>query len=77
MEGERTVLAPESVRPKGTASFNGLLIISVIAVMAPVLGPSAAAVPAEPLMVWCGNGHACKEAMQEWVPMGWHFRAKL
>ena len=26
-------------------------------------------------MVWCGNGHAGKEAVQEWVPMGWHFRA--
>ncbi len=34
-----------------------------------------AAAPDEPLLVWCGNGHACKEAMQEWVPMGWHFRA--
>jgi hypothetical protein len=31
--------------------------------------------PAEPLLVWCGNGHAGKEATQEWVPMGWHFRA--
>jgi hypothetical protein len=27
------VLAPESVRPMSTASFNGLLIISVIAVI--------------------------------------------
>ena len=34
-----------------------------------------AAAPAEPLLVWCGNGRADKEAMQEWVPMGWHFRA--
>jgi hypothetical protein len=34
-----------------------------------------AAAPAEPLLVWCGNGHACKEATPEWVPMGWHFRA--
>lgn len=34
-----------------------------------------AAAPAEPLLVWCGNSHACKEATQEWVPMGWHFRA--
>ena len=34
-----------------------------------------AAAPAEPLLVWCGNGHACKEAAPEWVPMGWHFRA--
>jgi hypothetical protein len=34
-----------------------------------------AAAPAEPLLVWCGNGHAGKEAVQEWAPMGWHFRA--
>ena len=34
-----------------------------------------AAAPAEPLLVWCGNGHACKEAIQGLVPMGWHFRA--
>jgi hypothetical protein len=34
-----------------------------------------AAAPAEPLLVWCGNGHASKEADSEWVPMGWHFRA--
>ena len=34
-----------------------------------------AAAPAEPLLVWCGNSHACKEAIQELVPMGWHFRA--
>lgn len=34
-----------------------------------------AAAPAEPLLVWCGNGHAGKEAVREWVPMGWHFRA--
>jgi hypothetical protein len=34
-----------------------------------------AAAPAEPLLVWCGNGHAGKEAVHEWVPMGWHFRA--
>jgi hypothetical protein len=33
------------------------------------------AAPAEPLLVWCGNGHASKEAASEWVPMGWHFRA--
>ena len=31
---------------------------------------TGAAAPAEPLLVWCGNGHACKEATQEWVPMG-------
>jgi hypothetical protein len=30
--------------------------------------------PSEPLLVWCGNGHAYKEPMQEWVPMGHHFR---
>jgi hypothetical protein len=34
-----------------------------------------AAAPAEPLLVWCGNGHASKEPGREWVPMGWHFRA--
>ncbi len=34
-----------------------------------------AAAPAEPLLVWCGNGHLHKEAMGDWVPMGWHFRA--
>jgi hypothetical protein len=34
-----------------------------------------AAAPAEPLLVWCGNGHAGKEVVQDWVPMGWHFRA--
>jgi len=34
-----------------------------------------AADPAKPLLVWCGNGHAGKEAIGEWVPMGWHFRA--
>jgi hypothetical protein len=28
----------------------------------------------EPLLVWCGNGHATKEKVQDWVPMGWHFR---
>ena len=34
-----------------------------------------AAAAGEPLLVWCGNGHACKEAIGEWVPMGWHFRS--
>ena len=38
-----------------------------------------AAAPAEPLLVWCGNGHASKEKAgggeREWIPMGWHFRA--
>jgi hypothetical protein len=33
------------------------------------------AAPAEPLLVWCGNGHASKRGDSEWVPMGWHFRA--
>jgi hypothetical protein len=35
----------------------------------------AAADPAEPLLVWCGNGHASKVKTDDWVPMGWHFRA--
>ena len=39
------------------------------------LGRLLEAAPGEPLLVWCGNGHACKEAVSEWVPMGWHFRA--
>jgi hypothetical protein len=34
-----------------------------------------AADPAEPLLVWCGNGHASKVKTDDWVPMGWHFRA--
>lgn len=34
-----------------------------------------AAAPTEPLLVWSGNGHASKEVMQEWVPMGHHFAA--
>jgi len=34
-----------------------------------------AAAPGEPLLVWCGNGHACKHADSEWVPMGNHFEA--
>jgi hypothetical protein len=34
-----------------------------------------AADPAEPLLVWCGNGHAIKVKIDDWVPMGWHFRA--
>jgi hypothetical protein len=29
--------------------------------------------PAEPLLAWCGNSHAVKEAGGEWVPMGHHF----
>lgn len=34
-----------------------------------------AASPAEPLLVWCGNGHASKNQIGDWIPMGWHFRA--
>jgi hypothetical protein len=30
--------------------------------------------PGEPLLVWCGNGHASKSGDGEWVPMGWNFR---
>ena len=30
--------------------------------------------PGEPLLVWCGNGHATKEKCGDLVPMGWHFR---
>ncbi|HTQ90912.1 MAG TPA: hypothetical protein VMK84_15625, partial [Streptosporangiaceae bacterium] len=35
--------------------------------------------PGEPMLVWCGNGHASKHGTatpgdDEWVPMGWHFR---
>jgi hypothetical protein len=33
-----------------------------------------AAAPDEPLLVWCGNGHASKNQSGDWVPMGWHFR---
>ena len=33
-----------------------------------------AADPAEPLLVWCGNGHASKNQIGDWVPMGWHYR---
>lgn len=38
------------------------------------LGRLLAADPGEPLLVWCGNGHATKEQCQDWIPMGWHFR---
>jgi hypothetical protein len=31
--------------------------------------------PAEPLLVWSGNSHACKEASGGLVPMGYHFAA--
>jgi len=34
-----------------------------------------AAAPEDPLLVWCGNGHASKHADGEWVPMGHHFTA--
>jgi hypothetical protein len=34
-----------------------------------------AAAPEDPLLVWCGNGHAGKTAYSEWVPMGHHFAA--
>jgi hypothetical protein len=33
-----------------------------------------AADPAEPLLVWCGNGHASKNQIGDWIPMGWHYR---
>ena len=33
------------------------------------------AAPDEPLLVWCGNGHAGKHADSQWVPMGYHFAA--
>jgi hypothetical protein len=39
------------------------------------LGWLLAAAPSEPLLVWCGNGHASKKGNDEWVPMGQHFRA--
>lgn len=29
---------------------------------------------AAPLLVWCGNGHANKDRLDDWTPMGWHFR---
>jgi hypothetical protein len=38
------------------------------------LGRLLDAAPDEPMLVWCGNGHATKEKVQDWVPMGWHFR---
>jgi hypothetical protein len=43
------------------------------------LGRLIDAAPGEPMLVWCGNGHATKcgtssPAADEWVPMGWHFR---
>ena len=38
------------------------------------LGRLTAADPAEPLLVWCGNGHASKNQISDWIPMGWHYR---
>jgi hypothetical protein len=38
------------------------------------LGRLLAGDPGEPLLVWCGNGHASKEKCEDWIPMGWHFR---
>jgi hypothetical protein len=38
------------------------------------LGRLLDAAPGEPLLVWCGNGHATKEKCEDWVAMGWHFR---
>jgi hypothetical protein len=32
-----------------------------------------AAAPSQPLLAWCGNGHAFRHADCEWVPMGHHF----
>jgi hypothetical protein len=35
-----------------------------------------AAAPGDPLLVWCGNGHASKKATDDgWIPMGYHFAA--
>jgi hypothetical protein len=34
-----------------------------------------AAAPAEPLLVWSGNGHPSREAVGGWIPMGYHFAA--
>jgi hypothetical protein len=33
------------------------------------------AAPTVPLLVWCGNGHAYKQASGDWTPMGCHFTA--
>jgi hypothetical protein len=29
--------------------------------------------PADPLLVWCGNAHASKQPIDDWIPMGYHF----
>lgn len=34
-----------------------------------------AAAAGQPLLVWCGNGHASRKAEGGWVPMGCHFAA--
>jgi hypothetical protein len=34
-----------------------------------------ASAPAEPLLVWTGGDHACKQPAHEWVTMGCHFPA--
>jgi hypothetical protein len=34
-----------------------------------------AAAPGDPLLVWCGNGHASREGGDGWIPMGHHFAA--
>lgn len=34
-----------------------------------------AAAPEDPLLVWCGNGHASREGGDGWIPMGRHFAA--
>jgi hypothetical protein len=32
-----------------------------------------AAAPEDPILVWCGNGHADREGGDGWIPMGHHF----
>jgi hypothetical protein len=39
------------------------------------LAELVAAEPGEPLLVWCGNGHALKVPIEDWVPMGHQFQA--
>jgi hypothetical protein len=34
-----------------------------------------AAAPEDPLLVWCGNGHAYRQGGDGWIPMGHHFAA--
>jgi hypothetical protein len=34
-----------------------------------------AGTPGDQLLIWCGNGHGCKQASSQWVPMGHHFVA--